>query len=303
MWKDNVIYGLKAELAASSEFEEFVIGHVEQDGSIRKVFVRLDEASGKLDESLEGSESWWAGPPKGAADVLSVIPEEEQLNLRFATAPLPAAGQRFRVYPPMYLQRLLELWERPDNAERFLNRLEHPALRQPHTPSAVPAAPSVPLAPRAPARGLRLPCMADQLPLGAARHRQDHDHRRHARHLPRRSHPGRRALLLSTTNNAVDQALIAVDKALQRMSNSASLRNQCARIGNHFLAGNYKGREHLLPIKDVSLVHAMAQLEARTPERGARPGLRKVEGGGRDPCAAKCGSNRSTRSPKPASRP
>jgi len=34
MWKDDVIYGLKAELAASCEFEGFVAGHVEQDGSI-----------------------------------------------------------------------------------------------------------------------------------------------------------------------------------------------------------------------------------------------------------------------------
>lgn len=39
MWIDDVIYGLKAELAATSEFEEFVIRRVEQDGSVRKVFV------------------------------------------------------------------------------------------------------------------------------------------------------------------------------------------------------------------------------------------------------------------------
>ncbi|MEO8372283.1 MAG: DEAD/DEAH box helicase, partial [Candidatus Solibacter sp.] len=218
------------------------------------------------DESLEGSESWWAGPPKGAADVLSVIPEEEQLNLRFATAPLPAAGERFRVYPPMYLERLLQLWERPDHAERFLNGWTtlHSANR---------LTPTETLPPR-------------QFPWLRTRQRQAFD-------LPAwqtsflwgppgtgktttigailatflATHPGRRALLLSTTNNAVDQALIAVDKALHRMSNSADLRNTCARIGNHFLAGNYKGREHLLPIKDVSLIHAMAQLEARIPER------------------------------------
>ena len=92
MWTDDVICGLKAELAASSEFEEFVIRRVEHDGSVRKVFVKLDAASGRLDESLEGSETWWPGPPKGAADVLSVVAEEEQLNLRFVTAPLPGAG-------------------------------------------------------------------------------------------------------------------------------------------------------------------------------------------------------------------
>ena len=109
MWTDDVICGLNAELAATSEFEEFVIRRVEHEGSVRKVFVKLDAASGRLDESLEGSETWWPGPPKGAADVLSVVAEEEQLNLRFATAPLPGAGHRIRIYPPMYLQTLLNL--------------------------------------------------------------------------------------------------------------------------------------------------------------------------------------------------
>ena len=49
------------------------------------------------------------------------MPEEEQLNLRFVTAPLPGEGHRIRVYPPLYLQKLLEVWERPNSAERFLN--------------------------------------------------------------------------------------------------------------------------------------------------------------------------------------
>ena len=113
MWIDDVICGLNAELAATSEFEEFVIRRVEQDGSIRKVFVKLEASSGRLDESLEGSESWWPGPPKGAADVLSVLAEEEQVNLRFATAPLPgeggavwrAAGHRRRCRPVPGLKR------------------------------------------------------------------------------------------------------------------------------------------------------------------------------------------------------
>ena len=92
MWTDDVICGLRAELAATSEFEEFVIRRVEHDGSVRKVFVKLDAASGRLDESLEGSETWWPGPPKGAADVLSVVTEEEQLNLRYVDGPI--AGRR-----------------------------------------------------------------------------------------------------------------------------------------------------------------------------------------------------------------
>ena len=73
---DDVLYGLKAELAASSEFEEFVIRRVEQDGSVRKVFLKLAEGDGRLDDSLEGSEAWWAGPPKGCLLYTSPSPRD-----------------------------------------------------------------------------------------------------------------------------------------------------------------------------------------------------------------------------------
>ena len=179
MWIDNVLGGIKAEMAAASEFEEFVVRKVEQDGSIRKVFLNLDQAGGRLDDSLEGSEAWWAGPPKGAADVLSVVPEEEQLNLRFVTAPLPPAGQRLRVYPPMYLQKLLDLWERPDHASRFLDwwHTIHSANRRvsERAASATPA-----LAASPPTAGLRTPGLAHQFSVGTPGHRQDRYHRRAA---------------------------------------------------------------------------------------------------------------------------
>jgi DNA replication ATP-dependent helicase Dna2 len=270
MLSDDVLYGIKAELAASSEFEEFVIRRVEQHGSVRKVFLKLAEGDGRLDESLEGSEAWWPGPPKGAADVLSVVPEEEQLNLRFVTAPLPGEGSRIRVYPPLYLQKLLEVWERPNRAERFLHWWK--ALH-----SANGQNPSGKLSPRhfswlraGQKKAFELPAWQTSFlwgppgtgkttTIGALL----------ATFLA--DHPTRRVLLLSTTNNAVDQALIAVDKALQQVTEShpqpSLLRRSCSRIGNHFLAANYHGREHLLPVKDVSLVHDLRDLEGKVPEK------------------------------------
>jgi DNA replication ATP-dependent helicase Dna2 len=271
MWIDDVIYGLKAELAASSEFEEFVIRRVEPAGSVRKVFVKLEEGSGRLDESLEGSESWWAGPPKGAADVLSVVAEEEQLNLRFVTAPLPGEGQSIRIYPPLYLQTLLDLWERPGNADRFLDgwRTIHSANRQ--NRAEVLSSQHFPWLRTRQRQAFELPSWRTSFlwgPPGTGKTTTVGVLL--AAFLA--SHPEKRVLLLSTTNNAVDHALIAVDEALKRMSQGevqpSALRKTCSRIGNHFLAGNYHGREHLLPVKDVSLVHSMAELEAKIPERG-----------------------------------
>ena len=204
-----------------------------------------------------------------------MVPEEEQLNLRFVTAPLPPAGHRLRIYPPMYLQKLLDVWERPDHASRFLDwwHTIHSANR------------------RSPNRCIRNTCPGCE-PV-----------RQQAFEFPAwrtsflwgppgtgktatigallatflMGNPGKRVLLLSTTNSAVDQALIAVDEVLKQMTpqetRAGILRRACSRIGNHFLAGNYHGREHLLPIKDISLVHVLADLETKAPEKGRRSGV------------------------------
>jgi hypothetical protein len=83
--------------------------------------------------------------------------------------------------------------------------------------------------------------------------------------------PSPRVLLLSTTNWAVDLALIEVDKALEELSRknvgASGLRKRCKRIGQHFIASNYKGREHLLPGLDPALVKRIAEVEIQRPDR------------------------------------
>ncbi len=121
----DVCSGIEAELAKSSEYLEFVVAELQQEGKLWKVFVYLtqDTRSG-LDETLEGSAAWWAGPPKGGADVLSVNAETEQINLRFATCPPPARGGRVRIYPPRYPEALLGCWKVDNRAENSLSWLD-----------------------------------------------------------------------------------------------------------------------------------------------------------------------------------
>src|SRR5262249_52403026 len=66
------------------------------------------------------------------------------------------------------------------------------------------------------------------------------------------SRPRQRILLLSSTNIAVDQALIAVDQCLERAAcaSSATPRSDCVRLGSGFRASSYEGRRHLLPTTD-----------------------------------------------------
>jgi hypothetical protein len=91
--QDNILYGIDAELKESQKPERFRIEAKQQEGSVWKVWLAPGELGGRLDESLEGAYAWWPGDQfgngKGTADILSVVPEEEFVVLRFVTAPLP----------------------------------------------------------------------------------------------------------------------------------------------------------------------------------------------------------------------
>ena len=98
--------------------------------------------------------------------------------------------------------------------------------------------------------------------------------------------PLKKILLLSTTNSAVDLALVSVDSRLDELARkhpaADALRRKCKRIGNHFIARNYKDREHLLPSIDAELVKRIALLETEMPEKYRK--VRPVER--QDQCAS-----------------
>jgi hypothetical protein len=273
-WRANqyeICCGIEAELAKSAEYFEYVVSARESERDLWKVFVDLsqDTKSG-LDESLEGSAAWWGGPPKGGADVLSVNPETEQINLRFATCPPPERGGRIRIYPPRYLEALLACWKVDKLAEQSLCWLDEIENSNAFDPSVVPT----PTAFRhwlrkAQSEAYRLPGWragflwgppgtGKTTTLGAIL----------AQYLVQ--FPSSRILLLSTTNAAVDLALISVDKNLEELSKTIPgatvARKCCFRIGSHFIASNYEGRRHLLPVTDEALIAKLAQLEVERPD-------------------------------------
>lgn len=81
--------------------------------------------------------------------------------------------------------------------------------------------------------------------------------------------PNSRALLLSSTNTAVDQALLATDDALQLLGRFRpgvnDLRMRCKRVGLHFAPSRYQDKQHLLYARAEPIAELTA-LEAKRPD-------------------------------------
>jgi hypothetical protein len=276
----DVRAALSAELAATPEYFDFKVLRAERDGALWRVTLepgyvhaegqRPGQASSQalLDDSLDGASAWWGAPAKGGASVLAVVAEDDQLVLQNASAPPPGPGHLIRLYPTRFLYAVADAWWDTPWAERALACLPDIGLPRP--------ADSGPALSGEPFRWLRA---AQREALSLVRHgsaflwgppgtgKTTTLGVLLAEYLD--SRPGARVLLLSTTNQAVDMATIAVDKALQK-GRREPLRAAVQRLGTRFDAAAYVGREHLIPTDDQGLITRLARAEAaRPPTRDA----------------------------------
>ena len=258
---------LALELAAIPKQFVYAIEEVSRVADVVVVKVNFENSKDHgLDESLEGAAAWWPGPPRGFADVLSVDPERETINLRYVTPQPPTTSDTLFLYPPLFLEALRDWWGVAPNAEAGIQWLSDVNTRN-HRDIAesLPSTNSGWLR-RAQREAFQLPawqCAFLEGPpgtgktttLGALL----------AAYLAH--YPQRRVLLLSTTNTAVDLALVAVDKALEKLPGSNwPLRLQCKRLGHHYQARHYDDRTHLLPSPDPALTRQLAELESKRPD-------------------------------------
>lgn len=272
-----------AELAASPAYYDFKVLSREAEGALWHV--RLEpgyvyaegqrpgtaSAQALLDDSLDGASAWWGVAPGemrttargGGASVLAVRPEDDELVLQNASGPPPAPGLLIRLYPPRFLQAVADAWWDTPWAEQALALL--PALTAPAAAPAGPPLTGEPFRWLRPAQRQALGLVAQRCgylwgppgtgkttTLGVLL----------AEFIATR--PQAKVLLLSTTNQAVDLATLAVDKALQKGRRDA-LRPAVQRLGTRFDAASYSGREHLLPTDDTGLIARLARAEAARP--------------------------------------
>lgn len=271
---------LSAELAATPEYYDFKVLRTERDGVLWRVALEpgyvyaegqrpgAASAQALLDDRLDGAAAWWGAPVKGGASVLAVVVEDDQLVLQNASSPPPGPDGLIRLYPPRFLNALADAWWDTPWAERALACL--PDLAR---PQAVDDGPSLT---GAPFRWLR---PAQRQALGLVQHSSAFLWGPPgtgktttlgvllAEYLD--SRPQARVLLLSTTNQAVDLATLAVDKALEK-GRREHCRAAVQRLGTRFDAAAYAGREHLIPTKDRELIARLARAEAARPAAASR---------------------------------
>lgn len=270
---DTIVTAIEYEADLGAKYLDCVIHRRERHGRIWSVLVEPARHDAQLDESLEGSAAWWPGPPVGIADVLSIVPEDHQLNLRLATTDVPSSG-RLRIYPIRFLDRLATLWSSPFRGPRFLNareRLQSNTAAPAFSPPNPRWFPELRPAQRDAFRLLAHPASFLWGPPGTGK--------THTIGTLLASflieNRNARILLISTTNSAVDLALISVDKALERIAgivtNAAQCRRACKRIGTHFGAHHYRDRQHLLPGAADCAIQQLADLETTCPDSADAP--------------------------------
>ena len=270
----DVRAALNAELSATPEFYDFKVHRAEREGLLWRVTLEpgyvfaegqrpAAAAQSLLDDSLDGASAWWGAPTRGSAGVLAVLAEDDQLLLHNASSAPPPPGQLIRLYPTRFLNAVADAWWDTPWAEQALACLGDLGNPQPLPPAeALTGEPFRWLRPRQ-RQALGLvghssgflwgpPGTGKTTTLGVLV----------AEYLARR--PAARVLLLSTTHQAVDQATLAVDKALEKGRREA-LRRTVQRLGTRFQAGAYTGREHLLPTQDTALIARLARAEASRP--------------------------------------
>lgn len=239
----------------------FAVSQVTVDQGLYLLTLNLQE-SDKLDDSLEGYAAWWPSSPKnGSAEVLSIVPEFDQIHLRYATASPPPPGSSIQLYPPNFLESLAALWNTSHGAQ-FLDWSE--AVREQKAACFAPLdARRFDWLRRAQIESFALPAWRTSFLWGPPGTGKTTTLAAMLATLLL-DRPYSRVLLIASNNVAVDQAILAVDEVLARLGQEA-LRPLIKRVGTRFNPLLYLGREHLLERPDPGIVTSLRELESRRP--------------------------------------
>jgi DNA replication ATP-dependent helicase Dna2 len=261
---DRIRTAVADEVEATPKYFDFSVVHAQQDEKIWSVEVEA-WGNARLDESFEGARAWW--PPQHSAEILSVVPEDSVLHLRYCTERPPPVGKLLRVYPPLFLEPLRAAWLDPSWSAKAWSWMV--GLRSSRTTGEpVNVGPFRDGLRARQQEAFALPSRDVGWLWGPPGTGKTYTlGRLLASYALQR--PDTHVLLLGMTNVAVDQALVAVDEALGSLKTGAAreVRRRIKRIGTRFHPEYYASRPHLLPEVDRGTVERLAQLKRQEPDR------------------------------------
>lgn len=270
--RNEIITGIEDELLSSDEKVVYPVRRRVRDGDLWVLTLDVAasdrRAKAAFDDSLEGATAWWPEKPPGSADVLCLEAGNDRIVLRYATRQPPGEGEKLWIYLPQYLEALRDVWSLGSWGEQCIEWLENIPRFNEFDGSRVLDPDPFPLLRKMQRKAFELPGWPvgylDGPPgtgktttLGTML----------AAYLV--ENPRDRVLLLSTTNVAVDEALVSADRGLETLARSdgraEAARRRCFRVGGHFVARKYEGHEHLIPAPSDELVKRKQRLESERP--------------------------------------
>ena len=239
------------ELKVASAGLPFRVSEIIKQGGILTLELEPQDLRSSLDESMEDGRLGWKGETSGSADIISVLPDISYVNAVITSGRPPAKGEIVFINPARFLEPLAMLWDRKEVSERA-TRWYFQLEENSHNPDVVPTHSRVKGLRPAQEAAFQLvgwdvsylwgpPGTGKTSTLGWLLASYLHDR------------PTGRVLLLSTTNAAVDLAILSVDKALPEMFGAAA-KPPCLRFGSRFDPKRYDKRDHLIPVRDKTLL-------------------------------------------------
>jgi hypothetical protein len=250
----NVLGALKNERAATPIPPPLKIGGVipQTEESIWRVSLDWGAKSARWNDLNEGMRVSW-GEAGAGGEILEIHPEQNQVVLGSESedAPEPRSGENLTIENMDFLAPLESLWSDDTWAAAIEKTCRSP---EPSPASAFPGAPRNPESwfPWLRPGQVQAFSLLDQRhgflwgPAGTGKTRTVGA--MVAAWLEQ--NPGKRVLLVATTNPAVDHLLVAVDEALAERgfgTQGDSPRIACRRIGRQADRRRYDKRTHLLP--------------------------------------------------------